>query len=302
MKKSLRRIFMVGWTNFKRNSYLSVAATGIITLTLVLFLGLLSLRFLTNRTVIALENKIDISAYFKPETPEDQILQFKNEIAALPVVENVEYVSRDQALEQFKLRHASEQMIQDSLAQLDFNPLTASLNIKATDPTKYEQIATYVQDSKYKQSIDKISFYENKDVIERIQRLSTAMRNWGLLATAMLAIIGILVMFNTIRLTIYNQRQEIEIMRLVGASNWHIRGPFLAEGTMYGFFGAIIAIIIFYPIVYLISGKLAAFAPDVDLMAYFITNGVFIFLIAAVTGIVLGVVSSIIAMRKHLQV
>ncbi|TSC91131.1 MAG: cell division transport system permease protein, partial [Parcubacteria group bacterium Licking1014_17] len=135
MKKSILRILKSGWTNFSRNSYLSVAATAIIALTLILFLGLITLRFLTSRITVALENKIDISAYFKTDAAEDQILQIKSDLMSQPSVESVEYVSKEQALEQFKSRHAGDKLIQDSLSQLDFNPLTVPTGIPAPYPT-----------------------------------------------------------------------------------------------------------------------------------------------------------------------
>ncbi|TSC90954.1 MAG: cell division transport system permease protein [Parcubacteria group bacterium Licking1014_17] len=139
-------------------------------------------------------------------------------------------------------------------------------------------------------------------MIERVERLSVTFSNWGILATVLLAIIGIMVMFNTIRLTIYNQKQEIEIQRLVGASNWHIRSPYIAEGGFYGLFGALAAMAIFYPVAYLASGKVASFAPDVNIFTYFISNIYLIIPLVVGVGVILGMISSFIAIRKHLRI
>lgn len=302
MSINLKKIIDSGWTNFHRNSYLSFGATGIMALALILFLGLLTVQFLTSQVVATLQEKIDISAYFKSDATEEQALKIKSDVSVLPEVDSVIYVSRDQALEDFKSRHAQDQLIQESLAQLESNPLAASLNIKTRDSSQYASIAKFLEEGPLSAVIDKISFYENREVIERIQSISRGVNSWGLGATFLLALIAVLVTFNTVRLTIYNQKQEIEIMRLVGASNWHIRGPYLTEGGLYGLFASIIALAIFYPAVYLVSDKVASFVPSVNLFSYFMTGLPQIVLMVAGLGIVLGMASSSIAIRKHLKI
>lgn len=302
MQLNIKKIIDTGWTNLKRNSYLSFAATGMMALALILFLGLLSLQFLTSQVVSSLEEKIDISTYFKLEATDDQIQKIKSDLEALPNIATVTYVSRDQALNDFKARHSQDQLIQDSLAQLDSNPLAASLNIKTKSATQYASIAQFLENNKFRSVIDKIDFYENRGVIERIQNISRGIKNWGMAATLLLALVAVLVTFNTVRLTIFNQKQEIEIMRLVGASNWHIRGPYLAEGGMYGLMASFIALAVFYPVLSLVSGKISAFAPNINLFGYFFRGMAQTVLLTLILGILLGVVSSSIAIRKHLKI
>src|SRR3989344_1776206 len=224
---NLKKIIASGWTNFQRNSYLSFGATGIMALALILCLALLSVQFLTSQAVVTLRDKVDISAYLTTDATEEQALRIKSDLVSLSEVYDVTYVSKDQALQDFKSRHTNDTLIQESLAQLDSNPLSASLNIKAHNSGQYASIAQFLEKSPLRGVIDKINFYENKGVIERIESISNGVKSWGLGAALVLAAIAVLVTFNTVRLTIYNQRQEIEIMRLVGASNWHIRGPYL---------------------------------------------------------------------------
>ena len=302
MFQTLKTVIKAGWTNFKRNSYLSVAATGVMSLALILFLSLLSLQFLTSQVVSSLEGKVDISAYFKTDTSDEQILKIQSDLKARADVVSVEYVSRDQALSDFKARHAQDPLIQESLSQLDDNPLAASLNIKTQNSSQYASITQFLENSKFKDAIDKINFYENRDVIDRIGKLSNSIKTWGLTATLLLALIAVLVTFNTVRLTIYNQKQEIEIMRLVGASNWHIRGPYLAEGGFYGLFASIAAVAVFYPLIYLVSDKISNFLESVNLLAYFVNGIGEVVLMTASLGILLGVASSFIAIRKHLKI
>jgi len=286
----------------KRNSYLSLGASGTLALTLILFLGLLSIQFLSGQIVDSLKNKIDISAYFKIDATESQILAVKQDLEGYKLVDSVTYISRDQALADFKARHQDDQNIRDSLSQLDSNPLQASLNVKSKDPSQYVDIVKFLEANKFRSTIDKINFYENQGVIDRIQSISSGVSNWGLVVTLLVGLIAILVTFNTIRLTIYNQKQEIEIMRLVGASNWYIRGPYLAEGGLYGLFAALVALLIFYPIVYLVSGKIENFVTSVNIFSYFFHNIIQVSLLTILLGVVLGVVSSFITISKHLKI
>lgn len=271
-------------------------------LVLILFLGLLAFQFLASQAVLSIESKVDISAYFKTDAPEEQILQIKKDLLGRGDVASVDYVSKDQALADFKILHAGDQLIQDSLSQLDSNPLTASLNIKTKDTSQYAAISQFLKNNKYADSIDKINFDENRQVIEKIRSLSGNIKNWGLATTLAIALIAVLVTFNTVRLTIYNQRQEIEIMRLVGASNWQIRGPYLAEGGFYGLLAAAIALIIFYPVLYFISDGLSGFVGSGSLFRYFFRGLPEIVVIVAALGVFLGVFSSFIAIRRHLKV
>ena len=230
------------------------------------------------------------------------MLKIKSDLASLPEVVSVIYVSREQALADFRARHSQDELIQESLEQLDSNPLAASLNIKAGDSSQYASITQFLENNTFRHVIDKINFYENKSVIDRIESISSGIQNWGLIITFLLALIAVMVTFNTVRLTIYNQKQEIEIMRLVGASNWHIRGPYLAEGGLYGIFASMAALAVFYPVVYLVSDKISSFVPQVNLFAYFLGGAWQVVPIVAGLGIALGIVSSSIAIRKHLRI
>lgn len=271
-------------------------------LVLLLFSALMALNFVSSRVISSLEEKVDVSVYFKTEASETEIDKVREDLEALKSVKKVQYISREQALEDFKDKHAGDTLIQESLNELEDNPLQASLNVKATDSSQYASIVSFLEGNKFRSLVDKINFYENEQVIKRVQSISNGLQNWGFLATMALAVIAVLVTFNTIRLTIYSQKQEIEIMRLVGGSNWHIKAPYLIEGALYGVFAAIITTIIFYPIAFVISPKVEALMPGVSLISYFISNGIqFVFLVFFI-GILLGVASSFVAIRRFLKV
>lgn len=302
MTKSFKRIFQAGWTNFKRNRYISIGTTGVMVLVLVLFSGLMMVNFLSSQIVANLQDKVDVSAYFKSDISEDDVLNIKNDLESMANVKKVEYVSAEVALAEFKERHAGDATIRESLAELDFNPLQASLNIKAQDPSQFASIVQFLEANKFRSVIDKINYYENEKVIGRLQSISKGIQNWGFLMTMVLAAIAVLVTFNTIRLTIYNQRQEIEIMKLVGGSNWHIKAPYLVEGGLYGAFAATVTAVIFYPTLFLISPKIESLMPGVSLISYFLSNIFQFSVLILFVGVSLGVVSSMVAIRRFLKV
>lgn len=302
MRQTLGRVVKGGWTNFKRNSYVSFGTTGVMALVLLLFLGLVAVNFLASTVVASLQDKVDVSVYFKTDAAEDQIKEVRDDLEHQESVKFVEYISRDKALEDFKNRHAGDALIQESLAELENNPLQASLNIKAKDPSLYASIVSSLESHKFRTLIDKINFYENEQVIGRIENISKNVQNGGFVATLILAVIAVLVTFNTIRLTIYNQKQEIEIMRLVGGSNWYIRGPYLTEGAIYGTFAAAIALAVFYPAISFVSPRMGLLMPGVSLIGYFSAHAIEFSALALIAGVVLGVFSSLVAIRRFLKI
>lgn len=300
--QNITRIVNSGFNNFKRNSWLSIATTGVMVLALLLINGLVILNVFSNAAVASLQEKVDITAYFKFQANEDQILSVKNDLAKMSEIKAVNYISREQALKDFKQKHEGDQLIEQSLSELDENPLQASLNIKTHNSSQYASVASFLENNKFTEVIDKVNFYENQTVIQKIEGITSGLKNGGTLVTLLIALMAVVITFNTIRMTIYAQRQEIEIMKLVGASNWHIRGPFLVEGGMYGLGAALITLIITYPVLYFVSSKLYAFLPSVDIFDYYVSYGWQIFLLVIGSGVALGVLSSFIAIRRYLKI
>jgi cell division transport system permease protein len=301
-KERFKRVFKAGWTNFRRNTYVTFGTTGVMSLVLILFLGLIAVNFLGSVFVQNLESKVDVRLYLTNEATDTDVRAIQSELQTLNSVKFVDYVSRDQALAEFKERHANDALIQQSLAELPDNPLQAWLNIKATDTSQYASIVGFLEANRLRGVIDKINYYDNEVVIQRIQGIATAVQNWGMILTLALAVIAVLVAFNTIRLTIYNQKQEIEIQRLVGASNWFIRAPYMIEGATYGIFATGIALIVFFAALQFASPKVAVLMPDVSLLGYFAGNAFQIVLLTLFAGIALGVTSSYVAIRRFLSV
>jgi len=297
----LKRIIRSGWLNFSRNSGLSLATIFIMVMTISLVTSLFLFRDITQFLISGLQEKVDISVYFKTATPEEDILLFGEEIKKNPEVKNVEYVSREAALESFTQRYKDNPVIMESLGEVG-NPLLASLNIKAREASQYMTVTNFLETSSYKNLIDKVDYYQRKPVIERIFSITSAINKTGIGLSLILAIVAILVAFNTIRLAIYNSKEEISFMRLVGASDWFIRGPFLVQGAISGFAAAIITLLIFTGALFFLGPKLEILFLGLNIFNSFTGNLGILFLIQIFTGVGLGVVSSIIAIRKYLKI
>ena len=299
--EAFKRIVKWGLKNFWRNGWLSTATISIMILTLLVITVLLMVNVVANAVLENLENKIDISVYFKLQTPEEDVLAAKTQLEKLAEVESIDYTSQNQALLNFREKHKDNPVLLQSLDELETNPLEASLNIKAKETSQYASINQFLESVHYKDIIDKVNYMQNKGVIEKLSKIITDIKTIGLMVSLLLAVIVFLVTFNAIRLAIYSSREEINVMRLVGASNWFIRGPFIIEGLMYGIISTIITLILLYPTFYFASSKISGFLPIGDLFSYFKANLLSLFFLLLGVGLVLGTFSSFIAVRKYLK-
>ena len=298
---NVRRIFKAGWRSFWRNSWLSAATVLVMVLTIFVITGLLFFNVLAQGVISELKQKVDISVYFKQDVKEADILDAKTSLEKMPEVTAVQYVSRDQALTSFKEKHKDNSALLEGLKELDQNPLQASLNIKAGSATEYEKVAQFVQDADFAKLVDKINYKQNREIIDKLSNITDAAQRAGLIISLILSVLAVLVAFNTVRLTIYNWRDEISVKRLVGATNWNVRGPFIVEGVLYGISAAIATMIIVFPLVAFLSPKLAGFIPGNDIFSFLKANFFSLLFFQVVVGAVLGALSSFIAIRRYLR-
>lgn len=302
MFTSFKRIIKTGWKSFQRNIALSIATILII----VMVISLTTLLFLLNsvsQTLIEdVKEKVDISVYFKEDILIEEIMEAKSEISKIPEVKEVGYVSREQALEKFIEKHKDDPVLMGSLTELGSNPFLASLNIRAWEASQYEQVTNFLETGPFKNLIDKVDYHQRKPVIEKVFSLTAGINKTGIFLSIILGAIAILVVFNTIRIAIYSSGEEISIMRLVGASNWFVRGPFLVQGIVIGFIATLITLLIIFGLCYGFDSKVRSLAPQISLWGLFLGNFWLLLLIQLSTGIGLGVVSSFIAIRKYLNI
>lgn len=302
MATTLFRIIKHGWQNFWRNRWLSLATISVLLLTLMVFQGLILFRVTTNLAIENLKDKIDISVYFKPDTTEEDILNVQKQIESREEVKKVEYVSREKALALFKERHKDDPTINQALQELEDNPLSASLNIKADNPGDYAAVASFLEGKgSWRPLIEKVTYQQNQLVIERLGKIVDTTEKLGLALTIFLSLAAILVMFNTISLAIYSSREEIGVMRLVGSPNRFIIGPFVVTGIIYSVIAAALSMAITWPLVAAASPYLQFFISDTSLIDYYYGNFWKLFAYQLILGIVLGVVSGKIAIGKYLK-
>lgn len=312
-----KRIIRTGFVNFWRNGFLSFSAIIILTLSLTAF-GMLIFGSAFGGTLIQeVKKKVDINVYFTLNADEPAILELKKTIEKLPEVQEVEYVSREQALTSFKEKWKDNTLILQGLTEIGENPFPAVLNIKAKEPSQYAGIAAFL-DSKNSLSkdgtaiVDKINYNQNKLVIDRLGRIIPAAQKAGSVVALILIVIAAIITFNTVRLVIYSSKDEIAVMKLVGASNQYIRGPFVTSAIMYGIVSAVLTLGVLALFAFYTDAAIVKFAgvqgtQDFGLIinvfsTYFKQNFGQIFAIIMGSGIALGAVSSYLAVRRYLNV
>lgn len=302
MLTSFKRIIKTGWKGFSRNIGLSMATIFV----MAMVISLATLLFLLNPAadilVSNILDKVDISVYFKEDAIPEDILRAKSEISMIPEVKEVEYVSKEEALERFIERHKDDPTMMESLTEIGNNPFLASLNIKAWEISQYGQVSNFLEAASFKDLIDKVDYYQRKPVINKILSVVSGINKGGIFLSIVLGLIAILIAFNAIRIAIYNSSEEISTMRLVGASNKFIRGPFLIQGIVVGVFAAFITLLITFGISWGFDSRIEAVAPEISTFSLFLSNFWVLLLIQLATGIGLGIISSTIAIRKYLKI
>jgi cell division transport system permease protein len=244
--------------------------------------------------------------YFVPEAEQSAIEGLKASLTQLPDVEEVTFTSREEALAEFSERHKNDETIMQGLEELGDNPLGSSLSIRAKETSQYESINQFLQDQQaledpQKPLIDEVNFVKNKEAIDKLTGIIDAVERSTFIAMIILVCASILITFNTIRLAIYTTREEISVMRLVGASNSFIRGPFMLQGVMYGVAAGVLALLILYPLVLWIGPETESFF-QFNLFSYFVQDFFRIFMTIVGAGVALGIVSSLLAVTRYLHV
>ncbi len=298
---NIRRIIKAGFVNFCRNSWVSVATVLIMVIALSIIGSLVFGKAILLSVLDQLEDKVDITVYFKTDANEGDVVSLQDYLSKIDEVKKIDYVSKENALIAFRDRHEENNLIIQSLDELGENPLGASLNIKAKNPEQYESIVKFLEAGVFS-SVDKINYKQNKVVIDKLANILESSKTLGTGLSLVFAIIALLVTFNTIRMAIYTNQEEIKIMRLVGASNKYIRAPFVVEGALYGILSTIITMAFFYPLTFWLGPLSERFFGGINIFHYYLTNFFQLFFILLVVGVVLGTASSWVATRRYLRV
>jgi cell division transport system permease protein len=282
MLMTFKRIMSAGATSFARSGLVSFATVLIMTVTIIIIGALLLLSAVLTNTLSSIQDKVDVNVYFTTTAQESEVLSVKSRLETRPDVQQVVYTSRDQALAEFRQKHADDTLTLQALDQLGDNPLGASLAIKADNPAQYAAIVQFLTDDTAASSvIDRINYQQNKVVIDRLTNA---------------------IALATVRLAIYSARDEIAVMRLVGASNMYIRGPFVVAGIISGLIAGLVALGFFFPIAWYAGHSFSSWLGGFNLFTYYVAQFPLLFLELVGSGVALGAIASFLAVRRYLRI
>lgn|SRR3989344_1368756 len=301
----LKRIFKIGFTNFKRGGTVSFASVLLIMITLILVGLLLMFQVVLATLINTAKDRVDLVVYFSSTMNEEKIIDLKTILEARDDVKQVTYTTRESVLAQFEKKHENDYITLQALNELKSNPLGAELSIKAVDSGYYETINDYlksdeIQGQGYNDEIEKINYFQNKDIIDSLIAKTESSRKFGITLVLIFAIIAIIITYNTIRLTIFVAREEITVMRLVGAENSYIRGPFIFEGMIMGAIGTLLAYLLMFFVLLISRSGMEAFL-GFDMFTYYVRNSFQILGLLLIIGLAVTSISSFIAIRKYLK-
>lgn len=264
-----------------------------------------TLNLLANQSIHAVEEKIDIDLYFKQGTDEADVLAAKVYLEALPNVTNVRYISKAEALTSFKAEHTADPTIQAALAEMDQdNPLPATLSVQADELNQYQDIIDEFEASAYNSLVEDKNFSDHQAMISQLSNITKRIYQGGIMVSAIFVLISVIMLYNTIRVAIYSHREELGIMKLVGATNWFIRMPFIFEGVLYAFFASLLAGGILTLVVFSAAPYVNYFFTgyNFSLTVFFLQNFWLIALSQFVISLVLSVGSTMLSIGRYLKV
>lgn len=300
-----RRVFVTGAHSFLRNAWLSVAATIVMTITLGCILVTLFASYTLNSTVKTFTEKIDVSIFFRVDASKEQIDKLSNDLKNSQDlgVKEITYISKEEAQASFEEANKDDIKTLQAIAQTK-DAFPASIRVKTFDTSNLQKVVQVARKDKYKAVVEKDSYADDtkRTAVDRLGNISKFLRNAGLVASIVFGAISILVILNTIRMTIFNRKDEIEIMQLIGASKWYIRGPFLVEASIYGAIAGILAALFFELMVLGQAPKLGGYVQEISpAVSQFHHWLLFLVPGTIAAGILIGAFSSYLAIRKHLK-
>ncbi|MDP2944122.1 MAG: permease-like cell division protein FtsX [bacterium] len=300
---SLYHIIKFSFQDIVRNIWLTIVTITILLLALFSINTLATVRLISDNAVAAVKEKIDISLYLKPETAENEIIALKNKIAASAKVKEVVYTSKQSAIVSFRAKYENDPTVLAALQELGRNPLSPSLTVI---PKNFDESNLVINDLKMLDSsiIESRDFSDNSAILNKINSITKRVNEVGLVLIMIFVLTSLLVVYNTIRVAIYTHRQEIEIMRLVGASNSFIFMPYVFSALVYALVSILIIISIFYPFLTLLQPYLETFfmGYNVNILSYFVDNFFLIFGVQLLAVLVINIVASLFAVRKYAKI
>lgn len=300
------RMCRYGVNNFSRNAWLTIAATAVMTITLLVILASVIAQSVLNSTLEDFRDKVSMSIYLKNQTKQEDVNKVVAEVEKLDSVTGTSVKTPSQAREEFIQANKNSNNTLDAIKEAS-NEFFWTVSIKVVDINDTSQLVGLVENNKtVKEHLDPghaPSFAgERRASIESIARTATFLQRIGIIASSVFVVISTLIIFNTIRMAIFNRREEIQMMKLIGADRSFIRGPFIVEAVVYGLFAALIATGLGYALLYLAAPALHKFGvavePTLQMGTYYIG---FVLLAMIFVGALIGIISSLLATRRYLK-
>lgn len=302
---TFNRIVHVGIKNFIRNAWLSVAATAVMVVALTIILSAFILNVTAKNAIAELSKNLKVSIYLLDDAPDISLRQLETSIRSTGIVDKIEFVSKEEARQKFTESFQQDDQLIEGLALAGSDTLPASFEISVTDLNRMPEIQSIANRSEYKNVVESVTLGKT-DAKKTIDRAAAAQRyiiSASIISASVFAVVSILIIFNTIRMAIFTRGEEIRIMKLIGATPNYIRGPFLVEASMYGIIAGIIANSAVYSMILSVGSKISNQAEFAATYAMFTkTSTVALMLLSAIgIGIIVGIISSSLAMQKHLK-
>lgn len=303
---TFRRIIKTGFLNFFRNISIAIAAIATMVVTLTILLMSLIINATFSNTIVQITNKVDVSVYLKDSVSQDQTNSLIKQIKNIPDVSSVYYLNKDQVLKQYLIDNSGDKLLSNAISESS-NPLPATIHIKPKNLDKIGEINSFLAQPATK-SLQFSAPQSNQNLqtaISNITHATDVLKTLGVIAMLVFSIISVLIIFNTIQMAIFNRRNEIQIMRLLGANKSFIRGPFVVESSIYGIIAGIISLGIVDALFATTKSTLQATSLgllDISYAGKYFRSHIFIFLVLQIgVGIFVGMLSSFIATRRFLK-
>lgn len=300
-----RRTIRSGLNLFGRSGILGVSSVAVMVVTLTVILGLFFTQAILDASLHTVESRVDITMYIADTANDETIASIQKDLESMSEIKSVEFISKEEALVRYRERHASDNVALQALDEVGHNPLRSSFVIHAKDTAQYESIINKLEtDTTFldqnKSFITNVNFIRTKQVINKILLLRDGVKKFGYTLTMIFIIIAIMVTFNTVKLGIYTMKDEIEVMRLVGARGGYVRGPFIVAQVIYSLIASLITLLFFLGITYILRDSLTVFF-GVDLFQYYIKNILQISALIIFSGVFLGSLASFLSVSRYLN-
>lgn len=271
---SFYRIIKFAIQDIRRNVWLSTVTTVVLVLTLISVNSLLALNFLMKEAANSLEGKVDVSLYFKSDVSVERVRELRSLINKVSGIVSAKIIEPEEAVASFKDRYENDKTVLEALQILEKNPFGPTLIVKAESPEVYKNVLLIVSDPANKKLIADQNFDDRALLVEKISRLTRKMNQFGIIASALFGLIAVMIAMTTIRVAIYTHRETIGIMKLVGASNWFVRFPYLVQGVVISLISLGITMILVYALVGVVETRLVNVfgSGTLELSKYFYNN------------------------------